>query len=47
MSDHVVHNGQILEVTESRLVLRNPRFYNHLLEISAIQEIVYDKETDY
>jgi hypothetical protein len=47
MSDHVVHNGQILEVTESHLVLLDPRFNKHSLEMDTIEEVVYDKETDY
>ncbi|MGV3587744.1 MAG: hypothetical protein ACO1OF_12120 [Adhaeribacter sp.] len=47
MADHVVHNGQILAVSDSQLELRDPRFNKHKLEMGAILEIVYDKETDY
>ena len=47
MADHVVHNGQIMEITDSHLLLRDPRFNIHALALSAIEEVVYDKETDY
>ncbi|MDB5262224.1 MAG: hypothetical protein JWQ14_1505 [Adhaeribacter sp.] len=47
MADHVVHNGLILQVTERHLVLRNPRFKEYPLNLDAIEEVVYDKETDY
>jgi len=47
LADHVVHNGQILDVTENHLLLRDPRFNQHRLELAAIQEVIYDKETDY
>ena len=47
LSDHVVHHGQFLEVTESHLLLRDPRFNKHTLELGAIEEVVYDKETEY
>jgi hypothetical protein len=47
MADHVVHNGQILAVSDKNLELRDPRFNKHILEIGAILEVVYDKETDY
>ncbi len=47
LANHVVHNGQILEITDSHLVLRDPRFHKHSLEIDAILEVVYDKETEY
>jgi len=47
LSDQVVHHGQILSVTEQHLRLRNPRAKEMQLELAAVQEIVYDKETDY
>ena len=47
MADHVVHNGQILAVSDNYVELRDPRFNKHKLDIGAILEVVYDKETDY
>lgn len=47
LTDHVVHSGQILVVSDDYLELLDPRFNKHKLEIGAILEIVYDKETDY
>ena len=47
LSDHVVFNGLIEEINQTHLKLRDPRFNQHNLEIAAIEELVYDKETEY
>ncbi len=47
LSAHVVHNGTIQEISDTHLTLVDPRFGKHRLEIKAIEEVVYDKETEY
>ncbi|WP_026462860.1 hypothetical protein [Adhaeribacter aquaticus] len=47
LSDHVVFNGLIEEINPTQLKLRDPRFKKHFLEISAIEELVYDIETEF
>lgn len=47
LANHVVHNGQILEITEHQVVLLNPRRQKQTFDLAAILEVVFDKETDY
>jgi hypothetical protein len=47
LSDHVVHNGLILEISAAHLLLENPRKGRHQLKMATIVEVVYDQETEY
>jgi hypothetical protein len=46
-SDHVVHNGLILEISAAHLLLENARGGRHQLNMATIMEVVYDQETEY
>jgi len=47
MADHVVHSGTIREITDTYLLLVDPRKGTHQLPFLALAEVVYDKETEY
>jgi len=47
MANHVVHNGTIQEITDTYLTLIDPRKGVHQLPFLALEEVVYDKETEY
>lgn len=47
LTAHVVHNGVIQEINNTHLTLRDPRFGKHYLALDTIEEVIYDKETEY
>jgi hypothetical protein len=47
LTDHVVLNGLILEISDTHLLLENPRAGQHHLNMATIVEVVYDLETEY
>jgi hypothetical protein len=45
LTDHVVFNGKILEITDRQLILQDLRLNKHVLDLTQLVEVVYDKET--